>query len=171
MVGPDDSPAPPRVCHPGRLAWHRNGLWSAYPADHIGRNIGVANRQPKESETRSWAETEGDGSGGFGARNPNLVVSPGIGANDFRSMKEYIYGATAIVSGKKVGLQAFSDAKDAVRLEVVEPGPTNAVRMIINNEWNYPQLGNGNYMKPPIIIGTGYTNTVRLCLTTSNDSK
>jgi hypothetical protein len=34
--------------------------------------------------------------------------------------------------------------------------------MIVNNEWNYPQLGNSNFMKPPITVGEGYTNTVRV---------
>jgi len=34
--------------------------------------------------------------------------------------------------------------------------------MIVNNEWNYPQLGNSNYMKPPINVGDGYSNVVRV---------
>jgi len=36
----------------------------------------------------------------------------------------------------------------------------DGVSMIVNNECNYPQLGNSNYMKPPIVVGAGYTNTV-----------
>ena len=36
------------------------------------------------------------------------------------------------------------------------------VRMVVNNEWNYPQLGNSNFMKPPVKVGEGYTNMVRV---------
>ena len=36
----------------------------------------------------------------------------------------------------------------------------NAVRMFINNEWNYPTLGLGNYMKNPIRINPRYSNKV-----------
>jgi len=34
--------------------------------------------------------------------------------------------------------------------------------MNVNNEWNYPQLGNSNFMKPPVKVGEGYANTVRV---------
>jgi hypothetical protein len=34
--------------------------------------------------------------------------------------------------------------------------------MNVNNEWNYPQLGNSNFMKPPVRVGEGYANTVRV---------
>ncbi len=43
------------------------------------------------------------------------------------------------------------------------------VRFMIDNEWNYPELTWGNYMKDPILIEAGYTNTVRMRLT-DNDS-
>jgi len=151
------------------LDWSRKGLWSAYPDDHIGRNVGLAHRTGPGSAgkvgvepTWPWAEDEKD----FNQFGPN--DSGGAGTNDFRSMKEYIYHAAAIDSGAKVCVRAESSATDAVRLEVVTPGAGNEVRMFINNQWNYRFLGNGNYMKPPVIVGDGYSNSVRIRLTDSN---
>ena len=79
-------------------------------------------------------------------------------------MKEYIYAATALVGGTDLGLQALSDAHDAVRMDVSAIRENGGVSMIVNNEWNYPQLGNSNFMKPPITVGEGYENTVRVRL-------
>ena len=65
-----------------------------------------------------------------------------------------------LLAGKASGIQALSEERDAVRLEAARAdGP---VTLIINNEWNYPTLGIGNYMKPPIRCTDGYTNTVYL---------
>lgn len=36
------------------------------------------------------------------------------------------------------------------------------VRFNINNAWNYPELTWGNYVKPPVLIGTGYANSVQM---------
>jgi hypothetical protein len=36
--------------------------------------------------------------------------------------------------------------------------------MLIANEWNYPELTWGCYVKEPILIGSGYGNTVRIRL-------
>ena len=143
-----------------RLAWNRKGLWSGYPADHVGRNIGLAQRA---ATTGAWAQGSGGGGrGGFGGFGgpPGGQDTNGT-ANDFRAMKEYIYAASALVGGTDLGLQAVSEARDAVRMEVVSGG-RGEVDLIVNNEWNYPQLGNSNFMKPPILIGDGYSNTVRV---------
>ena len=80
--------------------------------------------------------------------------------NDFRGSKEYIRTAEVLLAGTTVGIQALSEEHDAVRLETERPGAP--VTMIINNEWNYPTLGVGNWMKPAIAFGDGYTNTVHL---------
>ena len=75
-------------------------------------------------------------------------------------MKEYIYSAAALEDTTGLGFQAVSDADDAVRMDVSDVQKDGGISMTVNNEWNYPQLGNSNYMKPPILIGTGYSNTV-----------
>jgi hypothetical protein len=90
--------------------------------------------------------------------------------DEFRAMKEYIWQAAALVGGTEVGLQALSDARDAVRMETISAERGGGVSMIVNNEWNYPQLGNSNFMKPPITIGKDYSNTVRVRFAHTTDA-
>jgi len=140
-----------------RLVWNRKALWSFYPADHIGRGVGLAKRAPSNG---SWGQGSGGGGrGGFSGFGGGSAASA---SNDFRAMKEYIYSATALVGGSDLGLEALSDAHDAVRMDVSDVQKDGGVSMIVNNKWNYPQLGNSNFMKPPITIGEGYANTVRV---------
>jgi len=102
-----------------RLAWSRKGLWSAYPPDHIGRNNGVARREGRvarylQKPSWPWAEDERD----------YIIFGPydvgGRGTNDFRSMKQNIYRASATLRGSLIGLTAESTGTDAVRLNVLE---------------------------------------------------
>jgi hypothetical protein len=134
-------------------------LWSAYPDDHIGRNTGIANREGKGSLQRygekpawPWAEDERDFIL-FGQKDAG-----GRGSRDFRGMKENIYYAAALLHGSQARLEALSDGKDAVRLEVVP----NGVRFIVNNEWNCPNLAWGNYVKDPVLVKPPYSNQVRI---------
>ncbi len=101
------------------LKWDRNGLWSCYPPNNIGRNKGVAARSIdaplkayKAVPTRDWSEEEKDysvfGKYDLGER----------GTNDFRSMKGNINYALAFDSRNTVGIKAESKGIDAVRLEV-----------------------------------------------------
>jgi hypothetical protein len=104
-----------------RLAWQRKGLWSAYPDDHIGRNSGIANREGKGAGARvgvlpgwPWSQDE---------RNFVLYGKydlGGRGTNDFRSMKENIWYASAVVAGTENRVRAESDGKEAVRLQVLD---------------------------------------------------
>ncbi|OCT10776.1 hypothetical protein A8709_23370 [Paenibacillus pectinilyticus] len=101
-----------------RLSWDRKGLWSAYPADHIGRNTGVANKVSGNNDTYrvkptwSWSQDMKDfflfGSNDIGGR----------ATNDFRSQKEYITYASAIMAGSNNRLRAESDGTAAVRMEL-----------------------------------------------------
>jgi hypothetical protein len=142
-----------------RLSWRRKGLWSAYPADHIGREQGTADRESKghaqaygEKPTWPWSEDEREFIL-FGRNDAG-----GRGTKDFRSMKENIYSASAILSKPGARLQALSDGKDAVRLEVRPEG----VRFIMDNEWNFPNLAWGNWVKDAILPKPGYANQVRM---------
>lgn len=96
-----------------RLSWKRDGLWSVYPEGHVGRNEGTAYRTAHRSDKSSWAEVERD-TWLFGRYDAGRR-----GTRDFRSLKEHIYFATALVGESGVGLRAESSGEDAVRLEVV----------------------------------------------------
>ena len=80
-----------------RLSWCRKGLWSAYPEDHIGRNPGVALREGRGHLSGTgkavwpWSEDEQEFVL-FGRNEPG-----DRGTRDFRSMKENIYYASAIL--------------------------------------------------------------------------
>ncbi|HVT79466.1 MAG TPA: hypothetical protein VHM90_02320, partial [Phycisphaerae bacterium] len=139
-----------------QLTWSRKGYWSVYPDDHIARNEGTAVRrgqtiQVNVKPTWNWSQDE---------------TPAGQGTNDFRSQKEDIYFASAVVSSSKLAVRAESVGTEAVRLEALAPSrPNSDLRMNINNLWNYRGLGNGNYMKPPVIVKSGYTNSVHIRLT------
>jgi len=45
--------------------------------------------------------------------------------------------------------------------QVLDPRIRGPVRFIVDNLWNYPRLSWGNYVKDPIIVKAGYSNTVR----------
>ena len=142
-----------------RLQWDRRGLWTVYPEDHIGRPRGEAARHPADGQT-AWKDLETDhywyDSHWMISRESRTEVS----TNDFRSSKEYIRTASVLLAGSRLGIQALSEEKDAVRLEsAAADGP---VTLIINNLWNYPTLGIGNFMKPPILLHDGYTDWVYL---------
>jgi hypothetical protein len=105
-----------------RFSWEREGLWSAYPEDHIGRNKGTAYREGKgqtqqygEIPSWSWSEDEKDFTL-FGRNDPGER-----GTRDFRGTKENFNNATALLKGSEKGIQALSDGMDYVRLEVIPP--------------------------------------------------
>ncbi|MEX2600250.1 MAG: glycoside hydrolase family 2 TIM barrel-domain containing protein, partial [Balneolaceae bacterium] len=141
------------------LSWKRNGLWSAYPEDHIGRNEGVA---PRTTENEKQVGIEPGWPWSLDEKDFNLFGpdDPGNrGTNDFRSMKENIYEATALTP-VGVGVKVLSDGAESVRLELAGTDTATGVWMHINNEWNYRHLGLGNYMKPPILIEDGYSDNI-----------
>jgi hypothetical protein len=44
------------------------------------------------------------------------------------------------------------------------------VKMIVNNDYNYPRLAWGNYIKPAIVVGDGYSNRVYVRLSDKSDN-
>ena len=138
-----------------RLQWDRRALWTTYPQDHPGREKGVAYKTVASPRERVWGELSYD----FNWMGGNLARSNVT--NDFRGSKEYIRTAEVLLAGTTVGIQALSEEQDAVRVEAPRYGAGD-MTLYINNLWNYPTLGVGNWMKPAVIIGDGYRNTVRL---------
>lgn len=152
-----------------RIQWDRKGIWSVYPEDHIGREQGVAYKSPEGLDTSVWTNFTYDLNWWaiWEQDTPEKLESPSHTTNDFRASKEYFRTVDALLKGKTIGVEAVSLEHDAVRME---PASLNGnVTMYINNEWNYPTLGVGNYMKPAIKFGDGYTNTVRLRLVDLSD--
>ena len=141
-----------------RLCWERRGLWSVYPEDHIGRERGEALRHAPEGAS-AWKDWETDhywNDMHWSISNPSRQEAS---TNDFRSSKEYFRRASVWFGGA-AGIEALSEETDAIRLE--SSAPDGPVTMIINNLWNYPTLGIGNWMKPAITLPDGYTNTIHL---------
>ncbi len=138
-----------------RIRWDRRGLWTTYPEDHPGREQGIAYKTVASPRERVWGDLNYD----FNWMGGNLARSNVT--NDFRGSKEYIRTADVLLGGKSVGIQVLSEERDAVRLEPPRYG-NGTISMYINNLWNYPTLGVGNWMKPAILIGDGYSNTVHL---------
>jgi len=138
-----------------RIRWDRRGLWSIYPDTHIGRERGIAYKSAEGLDQTQWGNLDYD----FNWMGFNMARS--TVTNDFRASKEYIRTAEVLLGGKTVGIQALSEEKDAVRVEAPRFG-NGSLSLYINNEWNYPTLGVGNYMKPAIQCEDGYSGTVRL---------
>lgn len=136
-----------------RLSWQRNGLWSVYPKDHIGRNTGVAFREPKGSGLHTWSQED---------RDPSLFGRydiGGRGTRDFRSLKEYIYSASAVVGETGASLRAESLGEDAVRLEVVQNDDVliddTDSRIKYQGQWKTLLAQDGAYKGTTSISGDG----------------
>mgnify|MGYP003293972964 CR=1 FL=1 len=139
-----------------RLTWDRKGLWTTYPENHVGRNHGIAWKSPEGLDDKEWKNLTYD----FNWMGGSLARS--TVPNDFRASKEYFSKADVLLKDTTIGIEALSEEKDAIRLAVSPRG--GDVSMFINNLWNYPTLGVGNYMKPAVIVNEGYSNTVYLRL-------
>lgn len=86
------------------LSWNRKGIWSAYPADHIGRETGTATYS-KNAKVNS-----------FGKAPENLWkddIRP-LGNNDFCSTKSGVLSAS-LTDESGNGLQMVSDGSQSVR--------------------------------------------------------
>lgn len=106
-----------------RVSWRRDGLWSLYPDDHIGRNEGAAPRVRAEGDETMLQEP--DWPWGEDMRNYSLFGRYDFGrrgTNDFRAMKHSIRQASALTSDSGPRFSAVSVKGDAVRLEVL-PDP------------------------------------------------
>ncbi|WP_343253364.1 glycoside hydrolase family 2 TIM barrel-domain containing protein [Ligaoa zhengdingensis] len=101
--------------------WLRDGLWSAYPEDHIGRNRGEALRvRPGSDETPDQYGVKPNWGWEQDMRNFFLYTKDseedGISTNDFRTMREYFWYYNANFEGTQAKVQVESQAKDAARI-------------------------------------------------------
>lgn len=87
------------------LSWERDGLWTSYPEDHIGRNRGIAkpfyyqldNNSGIEKKNHIWSHDYNE-----------------LGSNDFRSTKNNIYMAK-FENENNEGIKIISEGKHSVR--------------------------------------------------------
>ncbi|MCF7730332.1 MAG: hypothetical protein K9N23_01535 [Akkermansiaceae bacterium] len=103
-----------------RFEWDRKGLYSVYPADHIGRNQGAASRRRpglalayRTEPSWPWAQDMED----FHQYGP---THGGYGlTQDFRGSKESIYQASAVnpLTGHRIQVES-DGASHAVRMEL-----------------------------------------------------
>ncbi len=163
-----------------RLTWDRDALYSVYPKDHIGRPKGVAYRfrgYGKDSyrvkPEWGWAYDESDfvfyGGGDKG----------GHCTNDFRSSRENIWFASAVMAQSESRVRAESDGRSmCVRVGPArdeDVGLPEGIKFTMNNMMYY-DLGNGsnpsktgggylgNYTYSDILLQPGYKNTVKMRL-------
>jgi hypothetical protein len=132
-----------------RFAWQREGLWSCYPDDHIGRLEGVALRRRPGPELLYRAEPKWPWSLDMKDFHQRGRDHEGYGLTaDFRSSKEHFTTASVFDSKTGIGLTAYAQAEKSVRMllaDGADPKDENAgLRMNINSEWKY-DLGWENY--------------------------
>jgi beta-galactosidase len=87
------------------LSWQRNGQWTTYPSDHIGRLSGSAVAHP---HSRDLADLSRPPVGDWASDANEL------GSNDFRSTKSNITGGS-LLSRKGYGVSLPSHGTNAVR--------------------------------------------------------
>jgi beta-galactosidase len=94
------------------LHWERDAQWTVYPADHIGRPVGIARanaqhrdavEQPRLPMTGPWSSDTMD-----------------MGSNDFRSTKYHVR-RVSLTDGAGGGLEVKSDGTDSARAWVDGP--------------------------------------------------
>jgi hypothetical protein len=110
-----------------RLQWQRQGEWSVYPADHIGRLSGA---------TRAFA-THGDE---MPPTWPWAEDNTPLGCNDFRGIKRHVDWAT-LSYPNGAGLCVESDGSQSVRAMV---GP-DRIYLNINDWYGGSHVGAGEW--------------------------
>ncbi len=154
------------------IGWQRDGPWTAYPDDHIGRNEGVARRSVPGADTdrfglpgaAPWKDSTRDYA--LFRRND---VHDGLATRDFRAMKEHVRRVTLEYAGLRRGLEIFPEGDQACRIaygrgrdplvhasdgDIVYGGPWRRVPLIGYNgaTWVSTQAGSSATLR---FIGTG----------------
>ena len=121
------------------VSWERDGLYSAYPEDHIGRNSGTALKVRENAETQpdqygvtpSWPWKD-DMMNYFvyATNDPNN----GLVTNDFKTMREHIWYYNV----------NFGSGENAPRISVEDPEAKAAVRTSVTYDLGYVDDRDGN---------------------------
>jgi beta-galactosidase len=130
------------------IEWKRKGLWSTYPDGHIGRLSGRAHLGSsvaaayRESPAGGWAMDAWDYFLQGPDRRENTTRHH---SNDARSLKENIYNYLVGFEESPGRIIVEAGADRAVRLKSVG---SRRDRLIILTNWDYPDLGWGNRLRP-----------------------
>lgn len=143
-----------------KICWRRDGLYSCYPQDHIGRNSGVAYRKNTKAENCKYG-TVPEWSWKDDMRDDFLYgpeeAENGIATRDFKAMKENIRHFAVHFADLEEYVEAVDINRQAavrVALSIDGQGQEKAGLLILNR-WGYPELGWGNYRKGSIHVQRG----------------
>jgi hypothetical protein len=124
-----------------KLTWDRDAFFSGLPEDHLGGTSGNADLTVKtlmNYRKRPYHEWELDRQN-FYYHGLNTVLTY---TNVARGMKENIRNYS-LQTNKDVGITVVSDGTQAVRFDHIK----GKYRLFVNDLWDYPSLGWGNYVK------------------------
>jgi len=115
------------------VSWLRDGFWSAYPEDHIGRNEGTALRiRPGSDVTPDEYGVKPNWGWEQDMRNfflyPKNSDKDGIMTNDFKAMRENVWTYDVNYGEEKSGIRVESaDASVAARISIGKGNNENFV--------------------------------------------
>jgi hypothetical protein len=130
-----------------RLAWHRDGYWSTYPEDHIGRLRGTARKHRSPQPAYYRQRPEGPWKNDTHSFFLDAQAEPTTYADvpfDFESLKADFYRYALSNSSSGAGVAFVSEGAQAGHSKVL---PSGVVEARILSDWQYWGLSWGNYEK------------------------
>jgi hypothetical protein len=123
-----------------KLQWHRNGEWTVYPDDHIGRNDGTA-------------MAHAPGLQPVPPTQPYALDDSVMGTNDFRSTKRnFVYASLTDKDGYGVGIEAIGQQhlRTSVDDDLIQVNVNDwfgGVAAVAWGEW-WQNYGRGREIRP-----------------------
>ena len=134
------------------VSWLRDGLYSLYPPDHIGRSAGTALRRRKDARPGRYGKTPGwswkDDMHDDFVDPEDAPVEPVT--RDFRAMRENIRFYEVAFPGTAARVRAEADGGAAARMET-----EGGMRLIVDTQWCYPDIDWGNESGRPVRLSPG----------------
>lgn len=154
------------------VSWNREGFYSCYPEDHIGRNTGTAYRRRPGAEQDSYT-TQPSWPWKDDMRDDFLYAAHdlqnGLATRDFKAMRENILFYKVHFAGRTAAVQAESDGCAAARVQITaQSSGEESAYLIVNSRWSYPDLAWGNYTGTPITLIRGFAMEATLLFTPTN---